>query len=577
MAEILGSSPQGSQAANTSDMMAVNGHTEANTMSFRSEVQVQVKSSNAEPEATSEAYEDDDVTDTDEEDLDKQPSSSSANVPAAEATPATSRPTGLAEQPTIKETPNTKSTLMNPVADTDDDDMGPFSTAPNGPRTASTSQTRTTAQLTSTINGTSESDSDGDLPVKKTPGRTYGKGHSARRKPQSNAPSSPTAHTSSDKDRPVKAAADEGRKETSSNGPAKDGDPAAFTSDPMDGPGAFVEAAKRSISTNPTKRKVSEDEEDGASSNVVVAKKRKTGPSGNTPMPVDSDGDEFLEDIKPVATKSKATRAKRSSVQGKSTEDISVAAPKSSGQPRSSPRVVIPTQRASTDKILASDTPSSTATSSALTEKPPKVLLSSESSLRKSASKWLKEQGSEIIDDVKTRRTHFVCVLKDDKLGTAKVLRSLALGKLVVTEEWVKESKKAGHFLEPEDFVHPKLKGTLGHDRKNLFHGKNLFFTSTLVTAVYGGTGWDEIQELVKEAGASSVEKGNSGTFGSSRGSNETICFGTSPDPDVGRLMSQYGCTVYSKSLLTHSILTGELDLEDDEYKLSAVGARKKR
>jgi hypothetical protein len=248
------------------------------------------------------------------------------------------------------------------------------------------------------------------------------------------------------------------------------------------------------------------------------------------------------------------------------------------GKPRVSPQVIVNPQ-SSGSRARATDTPSSTATSTALSGKTPKILLSSDSTLHKSA-KWLKDHGSEIIDDVKTRRTHFVCVVKDGHIKTAKALRSLALGKLVVTEDWVVDSKKAGQLLETDDYIPTDLKENISVDRRRLFHGKNIFATATLADKVYM-QGWPDIVNLAKDAGASAVFKGHSGEFEkfARSGKNETIVLGAdNNDEDAFRLQTQSNCTVYRKSLLTDAIITGQLDLDNEDYKLPlASGVAKKR
>ena len=280
------------------------------------------------------------------------------------------------------------------------------------------------------------------------------------------------------------------------------------------------------------------------------------------------------------ARKTRSTRVfRRRSAQ--SEEEITVAqrtaSSRKTGKLKSSPIVIVQQpQRASKRRTRASESPSSSVASSILTGKVPNILLSSESALHKSCGKWLKQQGVTLIDDVKTRRTNFVCVVKDDKLTTAKVLRSLALGKLVVTEDWITESEQAGHILEPDNFAHPSLKDSIT-DRSHMFKGKNLFFTNSLVKNVYKDA-WSDIQALAKEAGASHADKGDSGTFGKWKGIAETICFGhNDKDADVPRLMKQHGCTVYHKDFLPHSIIAGELDLDNEEYQLSGSAQAKRR
>ena len=267
------------------------------------------------------------------------------------------------------------------------------------------------------------------------------------------------------------------------------------------------------------------------------------------------------EDIKPARLRGKGKLSKPAVRTAKSIS-------RSSQPPKSSPEVIVTASRSVRKR--KSDSPTSSMASSNLTGGTPSILLSSDSPLRKPpTANFLKSKGASIIDDVKTRRAHFVCVLNGDKLTTTgKVLRSLALGKLVVTEEWIALSKKAKELLDPEDFVHKDLKPNIEKDRSTIFNGINLFFTTALADAY--GKGFKAIRDLAKDAGANHVEAGSSGSFGSFKnGRMEVICFGQRDnDPDVQRLQHSHKVKVYHKNLLTQSILKGELDMDGDEHVL---------
>lgn len=278
----------------------------------------------------------------------------------------------------------------------------------------------------------------------------------------------------------------------------------------------------------------------------------------------DTEDAELDRDVKPIRSRVKVKPAKtaRRSTRGVSTQDEELS--------NSSPVVVVAAQRPSKKRTRTSNSlPSSTA-SSTLISQVPSILLSNDSPHRKGATaSFLKSHNAPIIDDVKSRRAHFVCVLKGDKLTTtAKVLRSIALGKLVVTANWITESKEAKKLLDPDDFVHPELKPTINKDRHAIFQNTNLFFTKTLANSF--GQAWKDIQALAKDAGANHVEEGDSGSFGVfQKGKIDVICFGQKgKDADVGRLQKQARVKVYDKELLIRSVLKGELDLDGEEYVL---------
>lgn len=173
-----------------------------------------------------------------------------------------------------------------------------------------------------------------------------------------------------------------------------------------------------------------------------------------------------------------------------------------------------------------------------------------------------------------TKRSKFLCVVPAGELATtAKTLRTLALGKLVVTEDWVTASKEEGQLLEPDDFVHEALEDTINKNRSKLFKGKILYFTTKL-KASYGKEGWESIQALCREAGANLVQSGSASNGDKTASLSNIIFFGSAEDdPDVNELISKHGYEVYHKDMLMQGVLRGEVDLKDDEYKLKATAS----
>ncbi|KAK4556913.1 hypothetical protein LTR86_005894 [Recurvomyces mirabilis] len=216
-------------------------------------------------------------------------------------------------------------------------------------------------------------------------------------------------------------------------------------------------------------------------------------------------------------------------------------------------------------------TPASEAgTATALEGKVPKVLIT-QSKLKedKALTKWLKTQGAEIIDAVPSKRTNFVCVVPDGVLPkTAKTLRSMALGKRVVTEDWLTNSKQQGQLLDPPDYIHSSLADEEGMHRGKIFAGLTIFFTTQL--ALEYGKGWKDVQALVQEAGASLVEKGSAAKGDECSRSVKAIVFigSEEDDPDVKKLIDGFGLVVYHKDLITESVLSGEVDLDGTGFML---------
>lgn len=516
---------------------------------------VQVKSSNVHGD-------DDAVTDSDA-DLDTVPAFGDA--PAVGMTPKKPRPD---LEPAIKETPNAERTRASSFTNTDGgaEDAALFSTArddevdhnslkPSFQAIATLAQEERAIQEAQIDNENRTSDkSSADLPYEQEPvtNKTVTT-YSQRNSNSTPYESLPDAKASTMDGIDVEPNISVGESQSDAEYNAR----LTVTSEPLAELEVAEETARRSM-----KRKSDSGKENLGQR--TSSKKRRVN-SGNN----DSDSDALSESTPPTR-KSSVRRKKPTGHTPEQdveadTDEIAVAP---SNKRNISPQVIV--------RQRDSETPAS-AGGSPMIGKTPKVLLSSNSTLRKSAAKWLKEQGSEILDDVKSKRTNFICVVKDDSLKTAKVLRSLALGKQVVTENWIIDSKKAGEFLDTDDYIHPDIQKTATVQRRNLFHGHNLFFTNTLADKVYM-SGWQDIQSLAKEAGASSVHKGSSADFGQLLGRQSMICFGAdNSDPDVGRLQTQHGCTVYHRSLIPHAVISGKLNLGDEKFHLPTGNSRKRR
>lgn len=274
----------------------------------------------------------------------------------------------------------------------------------------------------------------------------------------------------------------------------------------------------------------------------------------------------------PTASSSRLPKAAHTEEgEGEGEEIVAKPRKKSAAQTRSSPEVIMAPLRArgATSKT-PTETPSSTATSS-FSGKPPKLLISQ---FKPSAglAKFMRSQGALTIENVPTRRTNFVCVVKSDKklTKTPKVLRSLALGKQVVTERWINDSAAAKELLDPAAFVHEELAATIDIDRRRLFSGKVLFFTNAAVQE-YGADNWFEMKQLATEAGACSVDSGTATKGGRMTGRNTIVYLGVDKDEDVTALMKDYDRVVYHKDIIKEAVVSGELHLDDGTHQFTAT------
>ena len=318
-----------------------------------------------------------------------------------------------------------------------------------------------------------------------------------------------------------------------------------------------------------------EESEDDGPSQIDAGPRVLSGSSGRLPRVARAKGSEEDEEEEEEGEEDEEDSAG---------EEIVAKPKKTSTRQKSSPNVVVRPQRASksASKTPAGtpQTPNSTASSS-LPGKVPKILVSNVTgnySGNSALAKFIKAQGSSLVGSVLSRRTNFLCMVKDDKalMKTPKVLRSLALGKQVVTERWITESKAAGELLDPSNFIHQEVADTRDIDRRKLFFGKIVYFTNAAVKD-YGDANWSEMKALVTEAGASSVESGTGDKGGKMTGRNSIIFFGTKPDKDATVLIEDYSRVVFHKDLIKEAVVSGELDLEDSRHKLGAGGTVKSK
>ena len=346
--------------------------------------------------------------------------------------------------------------------------------------------------------------------------------------------------------------------------------------------GASYEAARRSVTK---KRPVAEldDEPSVDAQEAQSGKRRKTMNAPETTVDEnegdvgggdDSETDEEEDDDGPSQIEAGprvSSALPKAANMYESDEEVTVK-PKKSNL-KSSPQVIIDAQRKNRNtRNSASKTPNSTPSSS-LAGKPPKVLVSNidgDYGPKSALTKFMTAQGLTVVDAVLSRHTNFVCVVKDSNslLKTSKVLRSLALGKKIVTERWLIDSQEEGELLDPAAFIHPDVADSMDAARGDLFSGRILFFTEAAVREYK--TKWNDMKALLKDAGASEVKNGYAGKGGTMVGRTAVIYIGTKNDRDASALISEYGRDVYDKEFIKDTIVSGVLDLDDDTHKLVA-------
>jgi hypothetical protein len=154
---------------------------------------------------------------------------------------------------------------------------------------------------------------------------------------------------------------------------------------------------------------------------------------------------------------------------------------------------------------------------------------------------------------------------------TPKILLALAAGTPIVTDKWLTDSAKAGHFLSVEAYQPSApgkekewgfaLKDVLGHPQTP-FEGYTVHFTTSLHAAYQTFT---EIEQVCKAAGAAKVTKKKVDK------SEKVIILAVEDGDKEAEKLMQDGAVCYSRDLLPTSILRGVLDLESDEFRIVAA------
>ncbi|KXT03911.1 hypothetical protein AC578_9303 [Pseudocercospora eumusae] len=299
------------------------------------------------------------------------------------------------------------------------------------------------------------------------------------------------------------------------------------------------------------------------------------------PLDQEEEDDEVLESPK---KRDRPRKSLASTVQGESLDEIVVAPLSVTRKPQGSsraaasssspakPQQAIQTpqiRKVSSKKAVTNVSPSEAPT--ALSGRTPKVLLSS-ITLSATQSKYLKANGATIVHETPSKRTNFICVVPDNSLpSTVKVLKTLAANKRVVSESWVNDSENEGLLLDLDAYVPPQLQANIGNNsRKSIFAGKMLYFTPQAASS-YGDEDWQNVMELGSDTGARSVMQGSAIKGHQVQPKENVIFFGLNDerDNDAATLMKNHGRHVYDKKFFGKSIIRAELDLDDEEFRLS--------
>lgn len=195
----------------------------------------------------------------------------------------------------------------------------------------------------------------------------------------------------------------------------------------------------------------------------------------------------------------------------------------------------------------------------------PRVALSNSAITTTSqAMKFLKKHKGVVVESI-GEKCNVLCVRPGTLTKTMKFLQSVALGIPIVTDTWLLDSAKAGHFLS---FTNYKPHAPMQEEEWNFqldkvwgkpqapFEGYTIHFTPELRKSY---ADFKEIEQVCKTVGAKVSAKKPS------KNDKLIVLAKEDKDKEAEKFMLD-GITCYSKDLLTNSILRGQVDLDSDEF-----------
>ena len=171
-----------------------------------------------------------------------------------------------------------------------------------------------------------------------------------------------------------------------------------------------------------------------------------------------------------------------------------------------------------------------------------------------------------------------LCVGKGKELKrTGNLMWAVLTGKQVITEDWISESVRAKQILDIDNFLATdpvreaqwgtSLNDSIARGVQGLKPFESWSFCFTPAVKADLGKGFTDLKEICTAAGAKSIQ--NTVPRKGPQKLCTTVMIATSDDKDLDFLRGN-GWKVYSKEIITLSILRGSLDLDSDEFLLES-------
>lgn len=205
--------------------------------------------------------------------------------------------------------------------------------------------------------------------------------------------------------------------------------------------------------------------------------------------------------------------------------------------------------------------------------------------------RFLRDQHAKKVEAV-SPSTDLVCVGDGELKRTSKLTLAVVLGKNIVTDRWAIESHSHGHLLDPSGYLpsdpesESKWRFGLaaaierGKAGVKVFDGWTVYFTPTLLEDSKEAA--RELAQLAQTAGAKTVMNRLPRESPAESGSPSRLIIGAEND-EAALALSELGWRLYSKDIVSLSILRGCLNTDEDEFRIktpslgrAVASARKK-
>ncbi|CUS14025.1 unnamed protein product [Tuber aestivum] len=205
--------------------------------------------------------------------------------------------------------------------------------------------------------------------------------------------------------------------------------------------------------------------------------------------------------------------------------------------------------------------------------------------IRKDIEKFLRAAAAKKIDNVSAPGVNFLVVGPGELKRTPKLTIGVALGKTVVEDQWLMDSKEIGYFLDPDPYIpndplHEKewgfnLAAAVKRGRQggnSVLKGWNVNITLALVSQLKAGKQEESLVEMLKAAGAGNIAK--KAPRGAKKGEEQTLVLGSEKGDSEVSALEKSGWAVFSAGIVALSVLRGKLNTDTDEFLIkSDVGS----